>query len=198
MDCVGSIARRGCGTLIGVNGDLDRVLIRRDQIASRIAELGRQIASDLEPLAPGGGIILVPVLTGAIIFVADLMRQLPHKMRLGVVTVSSYRGRTIADDNAMIVGVLPEDIRGRHALIVDDILDSGRTIRLLRQRMLDGGAASVRTCVLLRKQNDAAMSTPCEYVGFEIPDEFVVGYGLDYDNYYRNLPDVGTLKREAM
>jgi hypoxanthine phosphoribosyltransferase len=140
----------------------------------------------------------VPVLTGAIIFVADLMRQLPHKMRLSVVTVSSYRGRTSADESAMLVGELPEDIRARHALIVDDILDSGRTIRLLRQRMLDAGAASVRTCVLLRKQNPAAMGTPCEYVGFDIPDAFVVGYGLDYDNYYRNLPDVGTLKREAM
>ena len=178
--------------------DLDRVLITRAQIARRIAEMGRQIAGDLEPLAPGGGIILVPVLTGAIIFVADLMRQLPHKMRLSVVTVSSYRGRTSADENTMVVGELPADLRGRHALIVDDILDSGRTIRVLRRRILDAGAASVRTCVLLRKQNPAALDTPCEYVGFDIPDEFVVGFGLDYDNYYRNLPDVGTLKREAM
>jgi hypoxanthine phosphoribosyltransferase len=83
-------------------------------------------------------------------------------------------------------------------LILDDILDSGRTLRLVREEISRRGPRSVRTCVLLRKQIRSALETPCEYVGFDIPDEFVVGYGLDYDNYYRNLPEVGTLKKEAM
>jgi len=93
---------------------------------------------------------------------------------------------------------MPEDFAGKHVLIVDDILDSGSTIRRIREQIAERGPKSVRACVLLRKKLVSAMDTPCEYVGFDIPPEFVVGYGLDYDNYYRNLPDIVTLKKEAM
>lgn len=145
-----------------------------------------------------GEIVLVPILTGSIIFVADLMRCLPNKIRIGVVTATSYPGKSTTSQGAALASELPDDLEGKHVLVVDDILDSGNTIRLVREEIARRNPLSVRVCVLLRKQRPVAMDTPCEYVGFDIPDEFVVGYGLDYDDYYRNLPDIGTLKREAM
>ena len=186
-----------------MQGDIERILISRDRIAARIRELAGQIGRDLTGLSKtsgGGEIVLVPILTGSIIFVADLMRELPYKVRINVVTVSSYPGKATETKGAAIAGSLPQDheLAGKHVLIVDDILDSGSTIRLIREEVLRRKPRSVRACVLLRKTRPSAMETPCEYVGFDIPDEFVVGYGLDYDNYYRNLPDIGTLKKEAM
>jgi hypoxanthine phosphoribosyltransferase len=186
-----------------VLGDIDRILIDRTRIAARIREMGAQIRNDYEAvLRQSGGageIVLVPVLTGSIIFVADLMRELPHKVRISVLGASSYPGASTASTGTVtLTGGLPDDMSGKHVLIVDDILDSGRTIRRIREEIQRRHPRSVRACVLLRKTVPAAMSTPCEYVGFDIPDEFVVGYGLDYDNFYRNLPDIGTLKKEVV
>jgi hypoxanthine phosphoribosyltransferase len=181
-----------------VERDIDRILIDRDAIAKRIAELADEIRRDLDGLDGDGEIVIVPVLTGSIIFVADLMRCLPHKIRIGVVTATSYPGTATASRGAMLASELPNDLEGKHVLVVDDILDSGNTIRLVREQIAQKNPRSVRVCVLLRKRRKAAMDTPCEYIGFDIPDEFVVGYGLDYDDYYRNLPDIGTLKKEAM
>jgi hypoxanthine phosphoribosyltransferase len=130
--------------------------------------------------------------------VADLIRHLPHRVRISLVTVTSYPGRSTQSRGAQIEGALPADLQGKHIIIVDDVLDSGGTIRLIRDAVEQRGPRSVRVCVLLRKSVPAALSTPCDYVGFDIPDEFVVGYGLDYDNYYRNLPDVGTLRRDLL
>ena len=181
-------------------GDIDRILIDRHRIAQRIREMGAQIRRDYAALQEGSAeIVLVPVLTGSIIFVADLMRELPNKVRISVIGASSYPGKaTVSTGEVTLTGDVPSDLAGKHALIVDDILDSGRTIRTMRDEIARRSPLTVRACVLLRKTISSAMSTPCEYVGFDIPDEFVVGYGLDYDNYYRNLPDIGTLKREAM
>lgn len=181
-----------------MQGDIEKILIDRQRIAARIRELALQIRRDLDDLSRDGEIVLVPILTGSIIFVADLMRELPHKIRINVVVVSSYPGKATASKGAAIAGSLPDGLEDKHVLIVDDILDSGSTIRLVREEIERRRPRSVRACVLLRKQIPSAMATPCEYVGFDIPDEFVIGYGLDYDNFYRNLPDVGTLKREAM
>jgi hypoxanthine phosphoribosyltransferase len=181
-----------------VQGDIDKVLIDRRRIAARIKELGAQIGKDLDDLSRDAEIVMVPILTGSIIFVADLMRELPHKIRISVVAVSSYPGKATHSKGAAIATALPEDLEHKHVLIVDDILDSGSTIRLVREQIMQRNPRSVRSCVLLRKQIPAALDTPCEYIGFEIPDEFVIGYGLDYDNFYRNLPDIGILKREAM
>ncbi len=180
-----------------VFADVERILIPRDRIAARVGELGAEIARDLDALDDGGDIVLLPILTGSVIFVADLMRHLPQRVRISVVTVSSYPGASTSSKGAALVGAIPEDLAGRHVLIVDDILDSGGTIRLIRDTVMARNARSVRACVLLRKKIEAAMSTPCEYVGFDIEDEFVVGYGLDYDDYYRNLPDVAVLRPEA-
>ena len=174
-----------------------QVLIDRDRIAARVEELAAQISSDLADVRSEGEIVLVPILTGAIIFVADLIRHLPHKIRIEVATVQSYCGEKQKVKQAKIIGALPRNVDGKHVLIVDDILDSGATIRLIRNELQRRNPKSIRACVLLRKQRQAAMRTPCEYVGFDIPDEFVVGYGLDYQSYYRNLPDVCTFKGDA-
>lgn len=185
-------------TLTPVRTDIDQILIPRERISQRIRELGEEIANDLVALASDAEIVLVPILTGSLIFVADLVRELPLKLKINVVTVSSYPGRSTSAKKAAIIGALPDELAGKHVMIVDDILDSGQTISLIRHELERRKPRSLRACVLLRKQIPSALGTPCEYVGFDIPDEFVVGYGLDYDSYYRNLPDVCTLKREVL
>jgi hypoxanthine phosphoribosyltransferase len=174
--------------------DIDRVLISQYQIGARVKEMAQQITDDLGE-SPAE-ITIVPILTGALVFCADLIRQLPVKMKIGLMTVSSYPGASLRSQGSQLVGQQLGDIRGRHVLLVDDILDSGGTVKLVVQVLKELGAADVKTCVLLRKDRESAKSVHADYVGFEIPDEFVVGYGLDYDNYYRNLPDIVTLKRE--
>jgi hypoxanthine phosphoribosyltransferase len=128
------------------------------------------------------------------IFCGDLIRQLPLKMQINLITVSSYPGSSLRTQGSQILGQQLSDITGRHILLVDDILDSGGTIKLVVPILKELGAASVKSCVLLRKDRAAARQVHVDYVGFEIPDEFVVGYGLDYNNYYRNLPDIVTLR----
>lgn len=181
-----------------VDADIERVLLTAEQIGRRVAEMGREVALRLDGRSQEEGIVLVPVLTGSIVFVADLMRHLPVKLRIGVTTVSSYPGRSTVSQGASLRGQLPPGLAGRHVLIVDDILDSGRTIRLLREAIEAQRPASVSTCVLLRKKTTAALQVPVDFVGFDIPDVFVVGYGLDHDDHYRNLPYVGVLRAELV
>lgn len=183
-----------------MRADIERVLITQEQIASRVRELADRITADHS--APDGEegpeVTIVPILTGAMIFAADLMRHIPIQMKCGLLTVSSYPGSSLRTQGSQLLGNQLGDVRGRHVLIVDDILDSGGTIKLIVPIVRELGAASVRVCVLLRKDRPAARDVHVDYWGFEIPDEFVVGYGLDYNNYYRNLPYIGTLKPEAI
>ncbi|MBX3363701.1 MAG: hypoxanthine phosphoribosyltransferase [Phycisphaeraceae bacterium] len=182
--------------------DIDAILIDRDRIADRVRAMGEQIAADLlreiGPGASAGQIVFIPILTGAVVFVADLIRHIPFKLSLGVVAVSSYPGRSLESKGAAIRGDLPRDLAGKHVVIVDDVLDSGRTLALIRDLVLEQQPASLRIAVLLSKDVAREARVDAEYVGFSIPDAFVVGYGLDYDGYYRNLPDVATLKPEAI
>jgi hypoxanthine phosphoribosyltransferase len=179
--------------------DIDRVLISQYQIMARVKEMAEQITRDhLSPNIPSGEITIVPILTGAMIFCGDLIRQLPMKMKIGLMTVSSYPGKSLRTQGSQIVGKQIGDVHGRHVLLVDDILDSGGTIQLVVPILRELGAASVKSCVLLRKDRPEAKKVHADYVGFEIPDEFVVGYGLDYSDYYRNLPDIVTLKQEVI
>jgi hypoxanthine phosphoribosyltransferase len=179
--------------------DIDRVLVTRNQIAHRINQLAQQIVADHSTDKGTAEITLLPILTGGMVFCADLMRQMPVRMRIGLMTVSSYPGKSTQTQGSNVVGdpVKIGDIQNRHILIVDDILDSGGTLRLVVPRLRELGPASVKACVLLRKDRPSARDTPVDYIGFDIPDEFVVGYGLDYDDYYRNLPDIVTLKRDV-
>jgi hypoxanthine phosphoribosyltransferase len=185
-----------------MKADIDKVLISHAQISARIIELAGQINGDLaaHPVPDANGpvdITIVPILTGAMIFAGDLIRRLPLKMRIGLITVSSYPGASLQSQGSQVIGRQLGDIRGRQVLLVDDILDSGGTIRRAVPILQGLGAAAVRTCVLLRKDRPSAQEVRADYVGFEIPDVFVVGYGLDYNDYYRNLPDIVTLKPQV-
>lgn len=183
----------------GMWDDIDRVLISQERIAVRVRELAQQITADHATSTAGGGeITIVPVLTGAMIFCSDLIRHIPIAMRIGLMTVSSYPGASVSAQQAQVLDRQLGDVAGRHVLLLDDILDSGGTINLVAPLIRSHGAASVRTCVLLRKDRPAAQATAVDYVGFEIPDQFIVGYGLDFNNYYRNLPDIVTLKPEVI
>ncbi|CAN5601788.1 hypoxanthine phosphoribosyltransferase [soil metagenome] len=174
--------------------DIQRVLISQYQILARVREMAEKITADFTE----HDITIVPVMTGAMIFCGDLIRQIPIHMRIGLLTVSSYPGASITTRGSQVVSQQLGDVRGRHVLLVDDILDSGGTLRLIVPILKEAGAIDVKTCVLLRKDRPIAKETPADYVGFEIPDEFVVGYGLDYNNYYRNLPDIVTLTPAAV
>jgi len=180
--------------------DIDRVLISQQQIAERVAELARLITEDhtTPKLDRPAQVTIVPVLTGAMIFCSDLIRHIPIAMRIGVVSVSSYPGQSVTSQGAQVVAQQLGDLHGRRVVLVDDILDSGQTIRLVQSVLRQQWAASVKTCVLLRKNRPATRDVEIDYVGFDIPDEFVVGYGLDFDNYYRNLPDIVTLKTDVL
>lgn len=186
--------------------EIDRVLISRERIAARVRELAGQLAADLarqlrhEQAGPGveGRVVLVPIMTGAMIFTADLIREMPIKLALGLVAVSSYPGESITSKGAHLASELPRDLAGKHVVIIDDILDSGQTLHLIRKAIIEQNAASVRICVLLSKQVPRVVEVTPDYVGFDIPDAFVVGYGLDYDGYYRNYPEIATLKPLAL
>jgi len=175
--------------------DLDRILISRDRIAQRVSELAREIEQTY--LDHGDdGLTLVTVLSGSLIFLADLIRKLPLRMKIGLITVSSYRGATTRTGGSQLLAGLNVDVKGRHVLLIDDILDTGGTLRMVRQCVAEAGAKSIRICVLLRKPSKAPPDVEADFVGFDIEDAFVVGYGLDYNDHYRNLPDIGVLRRE--
>jgi hypoxanthine phosphoribosyltransferase len=179
--------------------DIERTLIAHDRIARRVKELAVQITADHAAAAAGDvEITIVPIMTGAMIFCGDLIRQIPIRIRIGLIMVSSYPGSSVKSQGSQLLGNQVGDIRGRHVLVLDDILDSGGTVRMVVPALREMGAASVKSCVLLRKDRPAAHDVHVDYVGFEIPDAFVVGYGLDYNDYYRNIPDIVTLTRDAM
>jgi len=185
--------------------DIDHILIDRHNIAQRVEAVASQIMSDLLADAKGEGesldITLVPLLTGSFIFAADLIRHLPVKMKIRLLSVSSYPGTATSSRGAQIkddLSYLPASLAGQHVLVIDDILDSGNTLKLVSQTLAAMNPASLRTCVLLRKQRPEAMAFPVDYVAFDIPDEFVVGYGLDFNDHYRNLPDIVTLREEVI
>ncbi len=180
--------------------DIERILIPQRRIARRVRELAKQITADHTPPETNGSpeITIVPILTGAMIFCCDLIRHIPFAMKIGLMTVSSYPGKAVRTRGTQVLGQRLGEISGRHVLLIDDILDSGGTIRKVVPILKESGAATVKSCVLLRKDRPAARDTPVDYVGFEIPDEFVVGYGLDYNDYYRNLPDIVTLKKDVI
>lgn len=176
--------------------DIDRVLYTNDRILARVRELAREIAATYD--GQERGLTIVPVLSGSIIFVADLIRELPLKMKIALVQISAYPGNAVTAQEPKTVMKLTGDVSGRHVLILDDILDSGRTLRRVTQMVREYSPATVRTGVLLRKPSKAPPDVTVEFVGFDIADEFVVGYGLDFDDLYRNYPHIGVLRPELM
>jgi hypoxanthine phosphoribosyltransferase len=174
--------------------DLDRVLLTETQIQQRLDELAADIHRDYA----GKDLTLVPVLTGSVLFVADLLRRLPGPLRVDHIGVSSYRGQTRADGEAVVTKALQLDVRDRDVLVVDDILDTGRTLVWVREFIQKLQPRSLRFCVFLEKEMAHCADARPDYVGFKIPDTFVVGYGLDYQERYRNLPCVATLKQSVI
>lgn len=184
--------------------EIDRTLIARDQIAQRVTEIAASLSESLkaklhadgdDPEAHADRVVMLPVMTGAFIFTADLVREMAAlRMSIRPVSVESYPGTATSSKGAKLRGAMPTDLGGRHVVIVDDIHDSGRTLELIDDLCKEQGAASVTSCVLLDKEVEKAVELRADHACFQIPDEFVVGYGLDYDGYFRNLPDIVTLK----
>jgi hypoxanthine phosphoribosyltransferase len=166
-----------------------QVLIPASDVQRRVAELARQIAHDYRDRP----FTIVGVLTGCIIFLADLVRHLDLPLRIGLIQASSYRGPSTVPGSLRIAPELAPDVRGRHVLLLDDIMDTGQTLSYLVQHLKELGAASVAVAVLLRKKDRQQFPLEPDYCGFDIPNRFVVGYGLDYNDEYRHLPYVGVL-----
>ena len=169
--------------------DLEKVLITEDQIRIRLGEL----AADIERDYDGRDVLLVGVLKGAVMVMADLARAIGTHVEMDWMAVSSYGSGTKSSGVVRILKDLDRDITNRHVLIVEDIIDSGLTLSWLVSNLGSRGPASVEVCALLRKPEAAQVDVPVRYVGFDIPNEFVIGYGLDYAERYRNVPFVGTL-----
>ena len=173
--------------------DIKEVLCSEEQLSQKIAELGAAVTRDYA----GKELLLVSILKGSVMVMADLMRSVDLPLQIDFMNVASYGSGTETKGAVKILKDLDVDIKGKHVLIVEDILDSGVTLhnlmKLLRQRQ----PASIEICTLFSKPTRRKVEVPVRYMGFEIPDAFIVGYGLDYDEKYRNLPYVGILKEEV-
>lgn len=170
--------------------DLERVLFSEDQIHARVCEMGASITEDYA----GKDLVVVSVLRGAAVFVADLVRQIDLPLEMDFMAVSSYGEEAKSSGVVRIQKDLSTDITGRHVLIAEDVIDSGLTLRYLFNNLESRNPASITIAALLRKDLPEQIDLPCQYLGFTCPDAFVVGYGLDYAQRYRNLPYIGALK----
>jgi hypoxanthine phosphoribosyltransferase len=173
--------------------DIASVLITEQQINEKIRELAKQVSDDYPERGARDDLVLVAVLKGAVMFMTDLSRALSVPVQMEFMAVSSYGSATSSSGVVRILKDLDRDIAGRHVLIVEDIIDSGLTLSWLLKNLESRGPASLEVCTLLRKPDAVKVEVPVRYVGFEIPNEFVVGYGLDYAERYRDLPYIGTL-----
>jgi len=174
--------------------DVRQILIDRYAIQARIFRMAQEIGEAYKDRE----FLLMPLLTGSIIFVADLVRHLPVRMKIDVLAVSSYRGKATVNEGTRVLYPTTFDVVGKHVLVIDDILDSGQTLAAVTKLIQQQNAASVKSCVLLKKKLPTKPLLDANWVGFEIPNEFVVGYGLDFNGYYRNLPDIAVLHKHAM
>ncbi len=173
--------------------DIASVLITEQQINEKIRELAKQVSDDYPERGDRDDLVLVAVLKGAVMFMTDLSRALTVPVQMEFMAVSSYGSATSSSGVVRILKDLDRDIAGRHVLIVEDIIDSGLTLSWLLKNLESRSPASLEVCTLLRKPDAVKVEVPVRYVGFEIPNEFVVGYGLDYAERYRDLPYIGTL-----
>ncbi len=177
------------------DGDIASTLVTEQAIREKTAELAQLIGKDYAErcAGPHNDLLLIGVLKGAVMFMTDLARALPLPVQLEFMAVSSYGSSTSSSGVVRILKDLDRDIAGRHVLIVEDIIDSGLTLSWLLKNLESRGPASMEVCALLRKPDAVKVEVPVRYVGFDIPNEFVVGYGLDYAERYRDLPYIGTL-----
>ena len=176
--------------MMNMRDDIDHILISEEDLQKRVAELGEQISMDYAGKAP----LLVSVLRGSFIFMADLTRHIQPFCQVDFMAVSSYGAGTVSSGQVNIVKDLTDSIEGKDVIVVEDILDSGNTLSYLFQLLKARNPASLKLVTLLDKPSRRTKPIQADYVGFTVPDEFVVGYGLDYNELYRNLPYIGVLK----
>jgi hypoxanthine phosphoribosyltransferase len=177
-----------------MRGDLERVLFDEPAIHRRLDDIAAQISNDYREL----DLTVIAVLHGSLMFVADLLRRIPLPLKLDCLSVASYRGKGRSSGAVVFKQITVPDVAGRDVLILDDILDSGHTLAAVRETLETAKPHSIRVCVLLSKKKQRAREVDTDYVGFEIEDEFVVGYGLDFRERYRNLPYIGVLRKELL
>lgn len=171
---------------------LERILYTEEQIRDRVGELGRQISDDYRDKE----LVLISILKGGILFLADLTRAITIPHAFDLMGASSYKGRS-STGKVIITKDTELDLQGKHILLVEDILDTGHTLSVIIELLKIQDPASVEICCLLNKNRERKLAVPLKYTGFEIPDEFVVGYGLDYNEHFRNIAAIGVLKPEV-
>jgi len=177
-----------------VQGDLERVLFDEPAINRRLDEIAAQISKDYRDRE----LTVIAVLNGSLMFMADLLRRIPLPLKLDCLSVASYHGKAQTSGEVIFKQIALPDVVDRHILILDDILDSGHTLAAICEKLETAKPRSIRVCVLLSKKKQRARYVAADYVGFEIEDEFVVGYGLDFMESYRNLPYIGVLRKELL
>lgn len=176
-----------------MQNDIEKVLLSEEEIQKRVAELGAQLTKEYE----GKDFLAVGILKGSNVFMSDLIRKIDLPLHIDFMIVSSYGSATESSGVVKIVKDLENGIKGKHLLIIEDIIDSGLTLKYLKQMLETREPASIKLCTLLDKPARRTSPVDVDYIGFTMPDEFLVGYGIDYAEYYRNLPYIGSLKREV-
>ena len=174
--------------------DLDRTLFDEGTILARLDQIAADISNDYRDRE----LTVIAILNGSLIFMADLLRRIPLPLKLDCLSVASYHGGLETSGEVIFRQVALPDVQGRDILLLDDILDSGNTLAAIREKLSTAGPRTMRVCVLLQKKKVRSRPVDADYVGFEIEDEFVVGYGLDYMERYRNLPCIGVLRKELI
>jgi len=177
-----------------MQADLERMLFDEPAIHRRLDEIAAQISKDYRDRE----LTVIAVLNGSLIFIADLLRRIPLPLKLDCLSVASYHGKAKTSQEVIFKQIGLPDVADRNILLLDDILDSGRTLAAIREKLKAANPRSIRICVLLSKKKERSRQVDADYVGFEIEDEFVVGYGLDFMEQYRNLPYIGVLRRELI
>lgn len=172
--------------------DIEKILFTREQLAGKVGQLGQAITEDYKDR----DLMVIGVLKGAGIFMSDLVREIDGDLRTDYMVVSSYGNQAVSSGDLRIIKDIQPDLSGWHVLLVEDIVDTGNTLNALKKIMEERGAESVRICALLDKPSRRIKPVEVNYKGFEVPDEFIIGYGIDYAEKYRNLPFIGVLKRE--
>lgn len=178
------------------NGQLDRVILSEEEIQNRVSALAEEITAHYQAMGVGE-LVVIGILRGAVLFMSDLIRQLPLSVSIDFMAISSYGGGTASSGSVRILKDISEDIGGKHVLVVEDIVDTGLTLNSLISVLQARNPQSLAVCSLLNKPSRRKTEAQPDFCGFEIPDEFVVGYGLDYAGHYRHLPYIGVLKPEV-
>ncbi|MBO5776087.1 MAG: hypoxanthine phosphoribosyltransferase [Clostridia bacterium] len=172
--------------------DLEKILLTSDEINARVKEIGKQITHDYQ----GESVLMVGILRGAVVFFSELVKNVDLDVRFDFMVVSSYGASSVSSGEVRIIKDISQPIEGKNVIIIEDIIDTGNTLKNLKKLLLTRNPKSLKICSLLDKPSRRKVEMEGDYIGFTVPNEFVVGYGLDYDEKYRNLPDVGVLKPE--